>query len=323
MLPGARQQAAQTMARPVQRATPPMYFFCLGSAKSGTTWLYHYLRAHPQCHVRGYKELHFFDMIENARYQQSPAPINSRLAALDASVARREVALSKAKTANRARLASELLDAKDYRHAVATCQRDPNAYFKYMMAGLKKEQMVADITPDYAHLSPDTLRMMVGVANETRFLFLMRDPVARFWSHVRMDAKGSLPEGADFAAHAKAVLAEAMKGDKGTQNVPMGHSQYERTLRKMQEALPEDRRLVMFYEDLMTPLGLRRLCNFLNIKPLLTEFERPVRAGKKAELSVEETAALRRLLRPEYEYVAAHFPDLPDAWKASMAEGFA
>lgn len=228
-----------------------------------------------------------------------------------------------AKPADQARIAGLLLDMKDYRHVLATCQRDPNAYFKYMMTGLRNERIVADITPDYAHLSPDTLRTMVGAANETRFLFLMRDPVARFWSHVRMDAKRSLPEGVDFMAHAKALLAEAMKGDKGNHSVPMEHSGYKRTLTNMQLAIPEDRRLVMFYEDLMTPAGLRRLCKFLKIKPLMTEFERSIHSGKKADLSDEETAALRQLLRPEYEFVAAHYPDLPEAWKPSLAIGSA
>ena len=39
----------------------PVLMFGVGAAKSGTSWLYQYLAAHPDCHLRSIKELHFFD----------------------------------------------------------------------------------------------------------------------------------------------------------------------------------------------------------------------------------------------------------------------
>jgi hypothetical protein len=43
-----------------------MFVFGIGSAKSGTTWLYRYLRSHRECHLRGHKELHYFDAIDKS-----------------------------------------------------------------------------------------------------------------------------------------------------------------------------------------------------------------------------------------------------------------
>ncbi|MEM8803647.1 MAG: hypothetical protein AAGF55_14030 [Pseudomonadota bacterium] len=39
-------------------------FFCVGAAKAGTSWLHKQLSAHPECHFRAIKELHYFDALE-------------------------------------------------------------------------------------------------------------------------------------------------------------------------------------------------------------------------------------------------------------------
>ena len=36
-------------------------FLCIGAQKSGTTWLYHNLKQHPQVWLPPVKELHYFD----------------------------------------------------------------------------------------------------------------------------------------------------------------------------------------------------------------------------------------------------------------------
>lgn len=308
-----RPEPAGLLPRPVLNRKSPAYFFCIGAAKCGTTWLYDYMRAHPQCYLRGHKELNFFYAVEPKQLDRARDRIDRKIAAY-------EVKVAAARPSERASKTEMLLDMHAFKHVLATCERDPNAYFKYMMTGLKTERLVGDISPDYALLSAEALRLMVGVADETRFLYIMRDPVERLWSHARMDAKNKLPAGREFLSYAKELLAAAISGDP--QNVIASHSQYKRTLTALFDAVPEERRLVLFYEDLMRPSGLRKLCAFLKIKPLMAGFDRQVNEGVGAELSAEDRAVLRRFLQPEYEYVAQHFPNLPDAWKKSMDEGF-
>jgi hypothetical protein len=290
-----------------------MFLFCIGAAKCGTTWLYDYLRGHPECFLRGHKELHYFDTIERLRMKRAIERLSNQIAI-------NEAKLPQLKPAERAKATSDLLDIRDFQRVLQTCHLDKNAYFRYMMTGLRDERLVADITPDYANVSRDMLGKMVGVANETRFVYLMRDPVARFWSHVRMDAKNGLPKGADYLAHAREMLARAVEGEE---KAITAHSNYARVLSNMEAVIPEERRLVMFYEDLMTPAGLRTLCGFLGIRPIKADFERQVHAGRSAEMADDERAAVRRMLRPQYEAVASRFPVLPKAWQATMAEGFA
>lgn len=299
--------------RPVPQLEPPLFLFCIGAAKCGTTWLYDYLRGHPECLLRGHKELHYFDTIEDMR-------LGKAIERLTKLIDRNEARLSTLKPAERAKAAADLLDVRDFQRVLQTCHLDKNAYFRYMMTGLRGHRLVADITPDYANVSKDMLRKMVGVADKTRFVYLMRDPVARVWSHVRMDAKTALPKGADYEARAHEVLARAIAGEE---KVITSHSNYARVLEKMEASIPAERRLAMFYEDLMTPAGLRTLCGFLGIRPVKADFERQVHVGRSATMTDDERAALRRMLQPQYEAVASRFPVLPKAWQKTMAEGFA
>ncbi len=295
------------------RREPPMFFFCIGAAKCGTSWLYDYLRTHPECLLRGHKELHYFDAIEQMRLKDA-------IARMERSVASAEARLSLLQPAQRAAEVAKILDLRDYLRVLQTCHMDKNAYFRYMMTGLHTQRLVADITPDYANLSVDMLGKMVGVANETRFLYVMRDPVARLWSHVRMEAKRALPKGADIHVEARAILGQVLADQE---RVISSHSNYAGVLSRIEAAIPPERRLVMFYEDLMTPAGIRTLCRFLGIKPVKADFEKQVLLGTSASMTQEERAAVRRLMQPNYEAVASRFEVLPATWQKTMAEGFA
>jgi hypothetical protein len=290
-----------------------MVVFGLGATKAGTTWLYRYLRAHGECHIRGRKELQYFDAIEQSMVRFHADRLANQIRALEAQLPRLRPEL-------RAAWLKELLDMRDYHRVLMTCHADRNAYFRYLMDGLGHQKLVADITPNYATLSAGMLAKMVGVADETRFIYLMRDPVARFWSNLRMGVAGGLPPGADLEAAARAELAAILAGKRSPIN---DHSDYAGVLAKMDAAIPKERQLVMFYEDLPTPDGVRRLCRFLGIRPKAVDFAHRINAGAEVPLTAEERAALRRWLRPQYEAVAARFPVLPKAWRETMAEGFA
>lgn len=313
-------QRPQPMGRTqtfVHRSGPPMFLFCIGGAKCGSTWLYDYLHKHPDCYLRGNKELRYFNDVEDNRLPHAVERLTGRIATAEAK-------LSQMAPADRPAGIAELLDLRDYRRVLATCHQDKYAYFRYMMTGLRKERLVADVTPDYARVSAEMLGKMVGVANETKFVFVMRDPVARLWSHVRMETKRllrQLPEGTDFATEVRATLARSLAGQEEIQVTR--YSDYASTLAKMETVIPADRRLIMFYEDLMSPAGLRSFCKFVGIKHIKADFEKVVHLGRSTDMTDEERAAMRRYLQPQYEVVASRFPVLPKSWQKTMAEGFA
>lgn len=312
MTMGLRPQPLRPKPAPVARSGPPMFVFGVGAAKAGTTWLYRYLRAHRECHLRGHKELQYFDAIDKSQVRFQADRLAMQLRELEASLP------GMAPEKRRQRFA-DMLDMRDFLQVLLTCHVDPNAYFRYMMGGLGSQKLVADITPNYASLSTGMLAKMVGVANETRFIYLMRDPVARLWSNVRMEAAMKVPTGADIEATSRVELARVLSGGTAIGE----HSDYAQVLAKLEAAIPQDQRLIMFYEDLMTPVGVRTLCRFLGIKPMAVDFALRANEGQSVKLTQDESASVRRFLRPQYEAVASRFPVLPKAWQKTMAEGFA
>lgn len=287
------------------KRVPPTFLFGLGAAKSGTTWLYEYLRAHPECHVRGFKELHYFDAIEAGRV---PYVIER----LKDQIARGTARLAAATARDRAKIAADLFDLRDFLHVLQTWHQDKNAYLRYMMTGLGNRKLVADVTPNYALLSPRMLAAMAACAPQTRFLYVVRDPVDRLWSQVRMEARRDLPEGRAFEDHAHEVLARRLSGED-----PRGldDADYARTFAAMEAGVAADRRMVMFYEDLMSVAGLKRLCAFLGIRHVRADFEKVVYKGDEARLTAEEYAKARSLLAPQYAAVAERLGPLPESWR--------
>lgn len=290
----------------------PVIMICLGATKAGTSWLYDHLSGHPDCHLRTIKELHYFDTVETGRYGLRLRAHRAELAAIEA----RLDGLSGAKHAHALR---RIADLRDWIAVLSRKAEDRAAYADYVTKGAMG-RVVGDVTPSYATLGTDTLRRIADLGEGVRFVYLMRDPVARLWSHVRMLARRETPEGGDFARVARARMAGVLAGeDPGL----VGRGDYRGTVAKLTSVMAPSRNLAMFTEDLMTRAGLSRLCDFLGIRVQDAAFARRVHEGAALEMTAQERAGARRLLRDQYEYAAKAFPVLPEAWRRTMSEGFA
>ena len=52
---------------------------CVGATKAGTSFLYEHLAAHPQCHFRTIKELHYFDKVLTGATREWCRPLPSSI----------------------------------------------------------------------------------------------------------------------------------------------------------------------------------------------------------------------------------------------------
>lgn len=283
----------------------PTILFGVGATKAGTTWLYDYLSSHPDCHLRSIKELHYFDAIDAGRVDQQ---LQSRYAA-----AGRLVTLAH-KSSNVASAEARQTDLADWIDVLELPSESSAAYLGYLTAGQGDRRVVADITPSYALLSAARLKKMAAISPDTRFVYLMRDPVARLWSHVRMVASRTA---GNFPAKAREILRNIVNGE--TSSVT-NRGDYAATLTRLQSAIDPSRLLVMFQETLMTTPGVTRLCRFLGIRTQPADFSRRVHEGTPLAMTVEDHASARAFLRSQYEFVARQFSDLPDAWRMNMNE---
>lgn len=282
----------------------PTLLFCVGAAKAGTSWLHRQLRAHPDCHLRTIKELHYFDTLESGGFDRQIEIHRQRVLAVADAAVRPEVA------ARRRRDAAEWLGVLQKR------QHDPEAYLGYLMHGLRGRRLVADMTPAYGLLPVDRLRQMVEVVPDTRFLFILRDPLARLWSHVRMLAsrRAAARPSADMSVLTRAALSRVLKGDDPE---AASRGDYAQSVVRLREAVPERRLLVLFQEEMMSEPGFARLCRFSGIEPRGdAQFDARVNEGSWLDLPDPLRARALAYLAPQYDFVAREFGPLPAGWSS-------
>lgn len=312
----APNKARRPMAAPARRTVPPTLLFGIGAPKCGTTWLHDYLSGHPDCHFRAFKEMHYFDTLQEGKFDWL-------LEFIQGVIERREASVADATPNKRKELAAEIIDMRDYLALMSQRKDDRFGYSRYLVQGVGLKKLVGDITPNYALIPAKVLAEMAAMTKETRFVYLMRDPVDRLWSHVRMDVRNTLKEGEDYLEKSRTHLAELLDGSAGPRASAYRFSDYKAVIEKLRAAVPAEKTLIMFQEDLMTPAGVKRLCSFLGIRHVAGDFGKEVNAGRPADLPEEDRAAMRRALRPQYEFVAQNFPNLPESWQRTMSEGFA
>ena len=286
----------------------PTVLFCVGATKAGTSWLYRHLSQHPECHLRSIKELHYFDMMELGTQRRFRTRLRERIALLKSAVA-----------AGDARPAQhrQLRDALEWKAVIATDTVDAAAYLGYLCEGRGDKTLVADITPAYALLPETRLRQMAGISPQTRFLYALRDPVSRLWSQARMLASRRQDGQGDLAALAAQMLEGMLESIR--KGLP-DREDYIGAVTRLRNAVAPDRLLIQLYDDLMSPAGLSRLQGFLGIADVPGEFDRRVHEGAALPMPDDLRARAQAALRPQYEFAAKLFPDLPANWRKNMTE---
>jgi hypothetical protein len=294
--------------------TEPTFLVCVGATKSGTTWLHHHLRFHPDCHFRSIKELHYFDMTRPEQFSDALTRIGQQISELSAK-------LGSADAAERASLVQRLADLHDWQKVVVRGHINLDAYRAFLLGGRKDQRLVGDVTPSYAILDRAHLQQIADIAPGVKVLYVMRDPLARTWSQIRMAAART---GAGFEAVARDLLRRIVAGDRSHDCLGIiQRGDYRDNLPRLTAAFAPQSLHVEFYEDLLTERGLARLWAFLGIGPGPMRLDRRVWEGPKLAMTEAEAGALRRWLQPQYDFVSGLLPQLPQAWRMNMQERLA
>lgn len=263
-----------------------------GCQKGGTTWLFRYLKESPQ-YVRGYmKEYHVFDALDLESEQL---------------------------TRNRImRKAEQALDAARRGEPVQgwmlhrmSMYGNPELYYDYfsgLLMARPEGRLTADMTPDYGMLPVDRFRdIRQGFAERgvrTVSILLMRDPVQRVWSHIRMQAQR-------FPKMFDRPLPEVLRDRHMDPNYAT-RTRYDRTIAALDEVFEPDELYYGFYEDLFTEGRMREICSFVGIDFIRPEFDRRRNASEQSEDPIPEDTlrAVATHFGEVYDAVAARFPDV-------------
>ncbi|WP_208351218.1 sulfotransferase [Pseudaestuariivita rosea] len=286
----------------------PSLLYGIGATKAGTSWLHAYLQKHPDCAVPLMKELHYFDFLETGNHDGAMA----RLAGLRGTLSRD---LEQAEKDRRAKL-QRRLDEMDRWTAVVSQSSDTRAPYVDFMRGLADARVVADVTPAYATLSRDTLAEMAALnGGNTRFLYILRDPIDRLWSHIRMVLKRKAPD--DPTQLADRILRRA---EAGKEHLMLERSDYSAALAKLSDVVPDDRRLVLFFEELFTDATIRRICSFLEVDYMPAMLQRHVHKGIEHPWTPAQFRRMGKLVSPQYDAVQDYMGGLPARWQTHAAK---
>jgi len=164
-----------------------------------------------------------------------------------------------------------------------------------------ENRRAGEVSPSYATLPVSMIRRVRDYFPRLKLVFLMRDPVARAWSHAKHAHQyreitfADLPHRPATDDEWRTVLADPwslLSGD------------YLGQLRRWTSLFPPEQMFIGFYEDIISrPANLlRRIFRFLGVDPDIDLSSFPLHerilAGANGELSLEVEAFLRGLFGP-------------------------
>ncbi|MEX2500292.1 MAG: sulfotransferase [Wenzhouxiangellaceae bacterium] len=273
-------------------------FFCIGAQRSGTSWLYHLLREHPDVWLTPHKELHYFDCLHLA--EDHAAFFRKRR------IDRLKFAI---KQIGDSPSNSQLTSARWFSH-FALAESVDDDWYKRLFSGCPSRCITGDITPAYAMLPVEGFAHMKRLAPSAKILFIMRNPVDRVWSQIRFHAK--------FFNNPKLLEPEAAI-DFADSLECVARTRYDMTLDAVEKVFPAKRVLTVFFEDLHSVdagnQALAKVLTFLDLVP------RPQQSSPPTKLAAPPAAipdVLLRHLETKYAEMKVNlekrFGRLPENW---------
>ena len=287
-------------------------FYGIGAQKSGTTWLYHYLLEHPQVFMPRVKEFDYFWVRENGTANRKAAQLVREMhEQLEPGKAPPQFKQGAhiARVTDSGLLVSALLGRSSYGQVFDA--RDPAEHKAY-----------GEISPSYAMLSVESFREMHALNPAAKFVFIMRDPIKRFWSSIRMLVARNEVNMEVYGTVQKLFLQKLKEPNEHL----VAMTDYAGTIKRLEEAVPASLIHYMFYEDLFagdTPRGeaaVNRLTDFLGIDRRQPDLGRKIwvtddRKVKSSDMDAEMLAAARRSFGPVYAATRKKFgAALPPEW---------
>jgi hypothetical protein len=278
--------------------------FGIGATKAGTSWLQYYLDRHPEVHLWTHKELHYFDALDRDQVMEQIDGLCEKRTALRAR-------MRQAEGAQADRLRFEVTEIDRYLGLLGQGVDRPQAYVAFLKKGRKGAKVVGDITPAYALLSEERLRAMAALAPVTKFVYLLRDPIDRLWSNIRMMAGWKGGSEAEVADRANWIFDRWTRGEE---LALAERCDYAGPLTRILAAIPEADRFLGFYEELFRADTVARLCAFLGIEARPAPLETRVHQSARIEMEPGRRAIAAAALAPQYDHVTRLLGRIPAGW---------
>ncbi|MEM7740954.1 MAG: sulfotransferase domain-containing protein [Pseudomonadota bacterium] len=271
----------------------------LGAQKAGTTWLYKQLTSQPHFAEPATKEMHIFDAI----HLSPPLPFKKLIGQ---------------------RLAKAIIEhPKDYLDQFITRRfhmlLDVSQYYQYFDELIEQENgFSADITPTYSGLPDNVLGAIKtnfkarGI--RTQVVFLMREPVTRVESAVKMHMRDTKK----LKKTSVKEMSERLKISCGGSRDRI-RSSYRETVNRIRSQFDEEDIFIGFYETLFEAVEQQRLSSVLGLDP--TRFDAETKENSTDKQFRYPSAFLQELkahYEDEYQMAVEEFGLDPSVWDRQL-----
>ncbi|MBR0683801.1 sulfotransferase [Roseomonas eburnea] len=149
-------------------------FLCIGAQKAGTTWLDANLRRHPRIWMPWIKELQYFNHVHIPAHR--------------AWTGRHRWSHGEKAARRLMRRAGDAAFDMAALHRITSIATEPvsDEWYGRIFAHAGEDQICGEVTPEYSLLPPEGIEHVRRLNPRMKIIFLMRDPVERCWSQIRM-----------------------------------------------------------------------------------------------------------------------------------------
>jgi len=172
-----------------------------------------------------------------------------------------------------------------------------------------------DITPSYAMLRADAFaeikKRLEDAGFSVKVVFLMRDPVERNWSALRMHQRVRSAQGVHIDDQQLGEVFD--KFFRSPQYV--ARTRYDETIDALRKTFSSRDLYVGFYESLFSQWSIGRLSEFLGLDLTYADAGEKVNDSKQVELSPRGYEACRKFYADVYDFCAREYPETKELWR--------
>lgn len=264
------------------------FILCLGAQKSGTTWLHKQLSSNNVFNFGKVKEYDVLNNLNNVKMQDSAFILENSPAKLGS------------------------IESKD--ELIKYMRNNINNYanyFEYLSAVPSDTIFTGDFSPNYWNITSERIRLTKKLLESRGFhvkvIFLMRDPVERLWSQVRMLMNSeNRPLISGFLDENQAILYTL------SQSYAESRSKYKSTIENIEDNFDSSDIFYGFFEKIFNHDEYSKLASFLGYKLLQPDSDKKVFPSPKINQINEHTKiALAAYYKETYAYCLNKFDREP------------
>lgn len=272
----------------------------VGAAKSGTTWLHRYISRYPEVDTGIVKEYRIWD----ALYIDTPQCRNYRLDSINL--------IRNIKHAVMRKSGVKKILAFFIKQSM---QRNSERYFAYFEKLLSQKgiRITADITPSYMTLPSEVFDRIFNEFKKRgvscKVILIMRDPLERCWSKVRMVKERSRSRALRQRSDDELLREYCQTSDAEVR------TRYDIAITELEKAIPKENIHYAIYEELFSEKEIKRISHFIGLEPDMDFVSQRVKRHTKGETLSEETMSfVVNRFRGVYDFCAERFPQTVELW---------